>query len=144
MGGLMRPEAVWESSMIVRTASVMPSRNPRESWPTQPPVVRRRADWALFASGRSEPEPLVIGERAVVLHDGDSRGLEDVRDVLVADPELEPHDLGPRAHREDVLDVSGDQLGAAEHIDEVDRLVDLGERLLDRDAEQLLAGQHRI
>src|SRR5262252_6908535 len=59
----------------------------------------------LDANRRAEPEPLVIGERAAVLHHGDPGRLEDARDLLVADPELEPHDLGPRLHRQDVLDV---------------------------------------
>src|SRR4051794_7059417 len=73
-----------------------------------PAVTGRSASWERSASGRTQAEALVIGEHAAVLDDHDPGRLEDMGDVVVADPELEPHDPGSRLHREDVLDVLRD------------------------------------
>jgi hypothetical protein len=38
-----------------------------------------------------EAESTVLGQNTSVVYDLDARGLEHARDVVVADPELEPH-----------------------------------------------------
>src|SRR4051794_17594181 len=98
----MRPCAVCESSMIDDAASLVPSCKHRESRRLRRDPVRRRATvgepasgraaWLAGAAGRcAEAEPLMIGERAAVLHHEDTGGLEDLCSLVVLDPELEPH-----------------------------------------------------
>src|SRR5678816_335109 len=104
MCGLIRLCAVLESSMMADTALLVPSPS---SW-NRGRLARRAC--AVARTGRrlravlrgaldthrcAQPQTLVIGEHAAVLDHGDPGRFEDARDLVMLDPELEPHDLGP-------------------------------------------------
>jgi hypothetical protein len=77
----------------------------------------------------------VLDHQAAVLHDVDALAHEPRRERVVADAALQPHRARPRG--EQVVEVLREVLGAAEHVDDVDRPADGADRAEHRAVEDL-------
>ena len=100
-------------------------------------------DAAVDAAPRQfAAEPPKLDFRAAVHDDFDSRRLRTRRRLVVADPQLHPHDLG--ADRDRVGDNARRFLSGAEHVDHVDLFRNVAQRRVHRLAEHGLPRDARI
>jgi len=86
----------------------------------------------------------VLRHHAPVLDDADPGPGQALGRAVVADAELEPDDSRAPRQGEDLLGVAGQVLGAAEDLDDVDRLREVGERGDHGDPEEPLPGDRGV
>src|SRR3954447_22202128 len=120
----------WRSP--VPTSGVYPATVPST------PVAETHSEWERSA----QPEPADLDRRAAVHHDREARVARPLRGGLVDHAELHPD--GPRAERDRLVDVRAGGVRAAEDVDHVDGLGELGQARAARLAQALLAGGARV
>src|SRR6267142_1963404 len=139
-------------SPIVRTAPAKPWRSSiYMGAPTWPPIPHRsdrpgKAVAVLYSrltSGCSE-QAAVLWHHAAILHHADPRASERFRRAVVADAELKPHHRRLPRQPHDLRRVTRQELWAAEDLDDVGGLAQVGQRGGDRLAEDALVGPRRV
>src|SRR5207245_11491841 len=123
------------------------SWGPRNGPHTPPRSDRPGIAVAVFylkrTSGCSE-QAAVLRHHAAILHHTDPRASERLRGAVVADAELEPHHRRLPRQPHDLRRVTRQELRAAEDLDDVGGLAQVGQRGGDRLAEDALVGSRRV
>ena len=119
--GLVFTETLTLFCLVVGLRRGAAGGSPRVHPPPRGPRPTASADPA-------QPPAPVVREHASILDHVDAVARELARDGVIADPLLEPHGLGERAHAQDLSQVTAQRVAPAEDVHDIDRDAELRQR----------------